>query len=154
MTASATARPGLELPAVRGALRPALAALRSRLRDAGGAVPLQVRARAGSAERARGSAAGRRRRRILRPRVLGSADAGALSVARSGRTFPTTRPGGHTALFFTNDEGFYVLDDNVAASKLREIETADERGKLLESTARSAGSCAVAGSTFRAACRR
>ena len=24
---------------------------------------------------------------------------------RSGRTFPTTRPGGHTALFFTNDEG-------------------------------------------------
>src|SRR5262245_29218665 len=51
---------------------------------------------------------------------------------RSGRTFPTTRPGGHTALFFTNDEGFYVLDANVAASKLREIETPDERGKLLE----------------------
>src|SRR6516162_4147676 len=51
---------------------------------------------------------------------------------RSGRTFPTTRPGGHTTLFFTNDEGFYVLDANVAASKLREIETPDERGKLLE----------------------
>src|SRR5262252_1308855 len=51
---------------------------------------------------------------------------------RRGRTFPTTRPGGHTALFFTNDEGFYVLDANVAASKLREIETPDERGKLLE----------------------
>ena len=51
---------------------------------------------------------------------------------RSGRTFPTTRPGGHTALFFTNDAGFYVLDANVAASKLREIETPDERGKLLE----------------------
>ena len=51
---------------------------------------------------------------------------------RSGRTFPTTRPGGHTALFFTNDQGFYVLDAGVAASKLREIETPDERGKLLE----------------------
>jgi hypothetical protein len=33
---------------------------------------------------------------------------------RSGRTFPTTRPGGHTALFLTNDEGFYVLEANVA----------------------------------------
>src|SRR3989440_9314525 len=51
---------------------------------------------------------------------------------RSGRTFPTTRPGGQTALFFTNDEGFYVLDANVAASKLREIETPDERTKVLE----------------------
>jgi hypothetical protein len=51
---------------------------------------------------------------------------------RSGRTFPTTRPGGQTALVFTTDEGLYVLDDNVAASKLREIETSDERTKLLE----------------------
>ena len=51
---------------------------------------------------------------------------------RSGRTFPTTRPGGQTALFFTNDEGLYVLDGNIAASKLREIETPDERTKLLE----------------------
>src|SRR5215469_9441732 len=50
----------------------------------------------------------------------------------SGRTFPTTRPGGNTTLFFTNDEGFYVLDADVAAGKLREIETPDERGKLLE----------------------
>jgi hypothetical protein len=54
------------------------------------------------------------------------------SARRSGRTFPTTRSGGCTALFLTNDEGFYVLDANVAASKLREIETPDERGKLLE----------------------
>jgi hypothetical protein len=51
---------------------------------------------------------------------------------RSGRTFPVTRGGGHTALFITNDDGFYVLDDNVAASKLREIETAEQRGKLLD----------------------
>src|SRR6201998_2574212 len=51
---------------------------------------------------------------------------------RSGRTFPTTRPGGLTTLFFTNDDGFYVLDSNVAASKLREIETPDERTKLFE----------------------
>ncbi len=50
----------------------------------------------------------------------------------SGRTFPTTRAGGHTALFLTNDEGFYLLDDKVAATKLREVETREERGKLLE----------------------
>jgi hypothetical protein len=49
-----------------------------------------------------------------------------------GRTFPTTRPGGHTTLFWTNDDGFYVLDDKVVASKLREVETEDERGKLLD----------------------
>jgi hypothetical protein len=42
-----------------------------------------------------------------------------LYLRRSGRTFPTTRPGGQTALFFTNDEALYVLDANVAASKLR-----------------------------------
>ena len=52
---------------------------------------------------------------------------------RSGRTFPTTAPGGHTALFFTNDAGLYVLDGDVAASKLREIETPDEREKILAS---------------------
>jgi len=50
----------------------------------------------------------------------------------SGRTFPTTRAGGHTALFLTNDEGFYVLDDKVAARKLREVETREERSKLLD----------------------
>jgi hypothetical protein len=54
------------------------------------------------------------------------------AARRSGRTFPTTRSGGCTALFLTNDEGFYVLDANAAANKLREIETPDERGKLLE----------------------
>src|SRR5579871_5370023 len=42
--------------------------------------------------------------------------------ARGGRTFPTTTPGGHTTLFFTNDAGFHVLDARLAASKLREIE--------------------------------
>jgi hypothetical protein len=50
----------------------------------------------------------------------------------SGRTFPTTRAGGNTALFLTNDEGFYVLDDKVATSKLREVETREERSKLLD----------------------
>jgi hypothetical protein len=49
-----------------------------------------------------------------------------------GRTFPTTRAGGHTTLFWTNDEGFYVLDDKVAVTKLREVETEQDRGKLLE----------------------
>jgi hypothetical protein len=51
---------------------------------------------------------------------------------RSGRTFGVTR-GGDTALFFTNDDGFYVLDDDVAATKLREIESEDEREKILTS---------------------
>jgi hypothetical protein len=51
--------------------------------------------------------------------------------AHSGRTFPTTTPGGHTTLFFTNDAGLYVLDGRVPASKLREIETKDEREKVL-----------------------
>jgi hypothetical protein len=50
----------------------------------------------------------------------------------SGRTFPTTRPGGHTALFWTNDEGLYVLDDKVAPTRLREVETEQDRGKLLD----------------------
>src|SRR5580704_7097524 len=50
----------------------------------------------------------------------------------SGRTFPVTRPGGHTSLFWTNDDGFYVLDDKVEPTRLREIKTADERGKLLD----------------------
>ena len=53
---------------------------------------------------------------------------------RSGRTFGVTRGGGHTKLFITNDEGFYVFDDSdVAATKLREIETSDEREKILNS---------------------
>src|SRR5204862_7927814 len=51
--------------------------------------------------------------------------------ARSGRTFGTTRGGGHTKLFFTNDEGVFCLDDDLGATKLREIETADERDKVL-----------------------
>src|SRR5262245_6354562 len=32
----------------------------------------------------------------------------------TGRTFPTTTPGGNTALFLTNDAGLYVLDPQVA----------------------------------------
>ena len=50
---------------------------------------------------------------------------------RSGRTFPTTTPGGNTTLFFTNDAGLYVLDTQVAPNKLREIETPHDRDKLL-----------------------
>ena len=55
-----------------------------------------------------------------------------LTLAKSGRTFSTTRAGGHTALFWTNDQGFYVLDDKVAASKLREVETREERSRLAD----------------------
>jgi hypothetical protein len=49
-----------------------------------------------------------------------------------GRTFPTTRPGGHTTLFWTNDDGLYVLDDKVEVAKLREVETEEDRGKLVD----------------------
>src|SRR5262249_7837937 len=70
--------PGLELSIIRGPLWPALAAVRSRLRDAGGALPLPIRARADPPERAPGSGAGRGGRRILRIGAFGSADAGAL----------------------------------------------------------------------------
>jgi hypothetical protein len=52
--------------------------------------------------------------------------------ALSGRTFPATRSGGHTTLFFTNDSGLYVLDDKVAVKKLREIEAPHEREKILK----------------------
>jgi hypothetical protein len=53
-------------------------------------------------------------------------------IRLSGRTFPTTRAGGQTALFWTNDEGFYFLDHKVAAGKLNEVETREDRGKLLD----------------------
>src|ERR1700752_1357202 len=51
---------------------------------------------------------------------------------RSGRTFPTTRPGGFTALLLANDDRGYVLDDKVVATKLNEVETREERSKLLD----------------------
>ena len=110
MTAAALLRPGLELSAVRGAVRPSLPPLRSRLRDAGGAVPLQVCARARAAERTRGSDAGRRRLRrlresrsgICRPDHAGNLDRG---LARRPHFRRPRGPAARTALFFTNDDG-------------------------------------------------
>jgi hypothetical protein len=50
-----------------------------------------------------------------------------------GRTFASTSRGRRTALFFTNDSGVYVIDPaKPRASKLREIETPDERGNILD----------------------
>jgi hypothetical protein len=52
--------------------------------------------------------------------------------AGDGRTFPSTSRGRRTALFFTNDQGVFVIDPAApSASKLREIETPDEREKVL-----------------------
>jgi hypothetical protein len=52
--------------------------------------------------------------------------------AGDGRTFPSTSRGRRTALFFTNDQGVYVIDPAApSASKLREVETPDEREKVL-----------------------
>jgi hypothetical protein len=52
--------------------------------------------------------------------------------AGDGRTFPSTSRGRRTAMFFTNDQGVYVIDPSAtSASKLREIETPDDRSKIL-----------------------
>jgi hypothetical protein len=52
--------------------------------------------------------------------------------AGDGRTFPSTSRGRRTALFFTNDQGVYVIDPAApSASKLRAVETPDERENVL-----------------------
>jgi hypothetical protein len=52
--------------------------------------------------------------------------------AGDGRTFPSTSRGRRTAMFFTNDQGVYVIDPGApSASKIREVETSDERNKVL-----------------------
>lgn len=49
-----------------------------------------------------------------------------------GRTYPSTCRGRRTALFFTNDRGVYVIDPAAGApSKMREVEGADARQKVL-----------------------
>jgi hypothetical protein len=76
------------------------------------------------------------------------------SARRNGRTFPTTRSGGCTALFLTNDEGstFSMLTSRRASFARSRRRTSAV--SFLKHTARSAGSCAVADSTSRAAYRR
>ncbi len=49
-----------------------------------------------------------------------------------GRTFPSTCRGRRTALFFTNDQGVYVIDPAAGApSEMREVEGVGEREKAL-----------------------
>jgi hypothetical protein len=49
-----------------------------------------------------------------------------------GRTFPSTSRGRRTALFFTNDQGVYVIDAAAPpASTMRVAETADDRDQAL-----------------------
>lgn len=49
-----------------------------------------------------------------------------------GRTFPSTSRGRRTVLFFTNDQGVYVIDPAASPpSKMRVIETADDTDKVL-----------------------
>jgi len=53
-------------------------------------------------------------------------------LGRTGRTFPTTSGGLRTALFFTNEAGIHVIDPaGPSARKLREVESADERERVL-----------------------
>jgi hypothetical protein len=50
-----------------------------------------------------------------------------------GRTFPGTSRGRHTALFFTNDHGVYIIDPSAgSASKIREAGTQAERDHALD----------------------
>jgi hypothetical protein len=50
----------------------------------------------------------------------------------SGRTFPSTSGGRRTALFFTNDDGVYVIDPaGSSARSMREVETGDQRERVL-----------------------
>src|SRR5262249_48061729 len=49
-----------------------------------------------------------------------------------GRTFASTCRGRRTALFFTDEDGVYVIDpDSAAATRMRELETPDERETIL-----------------------
>jgi hypothetical protein len=48
-------------------------------------------------------------------------------------TFPGTSRGRHTALFFTNDHGVYIIDPSAgSASKIREAGTQTERDHALD----------------------
>ena len=50
-----------------------------------------------------------------------------------GRTFPSTSRGRHTALFFTNDQGVYVIDPSAGStSKMREAGRPTERDQALD----------------------
>lgn len=55
------------------------------------------------------------------------------SRAGDGRTFPSTSRGRRTALFFTNDQGVYVIDPSGASTrKLQAVEGPDERETVLD----------------------
>src|ERR1051326_274724 len=50
----------------------------------------------------------------------------------TGRTYASTCGGRRTALFFTKDSGVYIIDPGgAAAGKVREVETADQRERVL-----------------------
>src|SRR5215831_15538396 len=72
----------------------------------------------------------------------------------SGRTFPTTQAGGHTALFLTNDEGFYVIEDKVAPASCARSKPGRSAASSWTPTVPSVGRLSQVGSTFPAACRR
>jgi hypothetical protein len=60
---------------------------------------------------------------MSRPTARGTGD---------GRSFGSTSGGRRTALFFTNDDGVYVIDPGLASgTKVREVEAHDEREKIL-----------------------
>jgi hypothetical protein len=53
------------------------------------------------------------------------------SAAGLGRTFGSTSGGRRTALFLTNDEGVHVMDPLASATKVRQVETREERENIV-----------------------
>src|ERR1700731_3317140 len=53
------------------------------------------------------------------------------SAAGLGRTFGSTSGGRRTALFLTNDEGVHVMDPLASATKVRQVETREERANIV-----------------------
>jgi hypothetical protein len=72
----------------------------------------------------------------------------------SGRTFPTTRAGGHTALFLTNDKGFMSSTTRSRPASCARSRPGRSAASFSTSTALSVERLSPVGSTFPAACRR
>ena len=120
------------LSAVRGALRSALAALRSRLRDAAeGPFRYKSEQPPVSTERIRGSAAGRRRLRRHRDSAVGRQPAARISRRRWPHIRLRPRTAADTALFFTNDSGLACdrTCRHVRRASCARSRTGDERAR-------------------------
>ena len=124
-------RPGMELSAFRRTVRQAVEALRHGLRPERRPVPVQVGKAAGPAGPAgRGSSGGGGRGRV-RDGPVRLGETGAM-VRSAGRTFGSALSAHRTELFFTNDEGVYVVHlQGAAANRMREVESDADRSRVV-----------------------